>query len=197
MQIALLLAKLPQCAAMTALANRLSAPQAEATLRAAADRALAFVLDSIATAPPLSADLDQALIDARRMGGLLDEIEGRSGQRPAQLARVTEIRRQVDVACRQRFEASLRTQMLEPLRGLSGADASTVIALERAARDLRRFEQIARRLGSPQHYDRLLRATSEALRPVAGESHTTRIDRIRLVEILLGSDEALAMLEAG
>lgn len=73
-------------------------------------------------------------------------------------------------------------------------DAEAVGLLEASARQLRNFEQVARRVNRSDHYDKLLRDTAALLAPVAGEDEFARIDRLRLAEILLGPETALSML---
>jgi hypothetical protein len=68
--------------------------------------------------------------------------------------------------------------------------------VEALARDVRRFEATARRIGGGDHFDKQLRQSGEALRPAAGDSARQRADKLRLVEILAGSEVAYGMLVA-
>ncbi len=63
-----------------------------------------------------------------------------------------------------------------------------------AARDVRRFEHVARRINRSDHYDRQLRGTIDGLARRAADDNEARVDRLRLAEILLGSEKALQML---
>jgi hypothetical protein len=70
-----------------------------------------------------------------------------------------------------------------------------VAGLEAAARDLRRFEQASRQAGSGELYDRQLRQAGRLLQtPALQNSAMTLADRARLMELLLGPEEALALL---
>ena len=64
--------------------------------------------------------------------------------------------------------------------------------LEHAARDLRRLETAGRRLGSGEHYDALVQTVSAQFRK--HDKGLGLADRVRIVEILSGPDEALALL---
>ena len=74
------------------------------------------------------------------------------------------------------------------------ASAEDVARLENAARNLRGFEQVARRVNGSDHYDRSLRRTAALLAPKERDDPVTRVDRLRLAEILLGPEVALNML---
>jgi hypothetical protein len=63
--------------------------------------------------------------------------------------------------------------------------------MEAAARHLRRVDAVGRHLGNAAFYDRALRQTTERLVAAVGLGE---IDRLRLAEILLGPDAALALL---
>ena len=69
-----------------------------------------------------------------------------------------------------------------------------IAALETAARDIRRFEHVARRISGSDHYDRLLRNMINTLGPNTADDSDSRVDRLRLAEILLGPEKALQML---
>lgn len=93
-----------------------------------------------------------------------------------------------------RFTAALTTQVLVPMRGSEAMSDSDVATVEALARDLRRFEGTARRLGQRDHYDRQLRSSAESLRPSAEDPQQLRADKLRLVEILAGPELARSML---
>jgi hypothetical protein len=89
----------------------------------------------------------------------------------------------------------VETQLVAPSTGIAAAEDDTIEALEAAARGLRRFEGAARQIGSAEQYDQQLQRAAEALRPKPEEDAVARVSRIRLVEILRGSDAAVAMLK--
>ena len=68
--------------------------------------------------------------------------------------------------------------------------------MESAARDLRRLGRIGRRLGQPAAYDALL---SQIAKTVGGLSAPglTRMDRLRLAELLVGAEAALRLVPEG
>jgi hypothetical protein len=55
----------------------------------------------------------------------------------------------------------------------------------------------ARAVGNGPVYDSLLNETAEAVKDVAMGDRMTRVDRVRLVELLVGPEAALAMLDLG
>ncbi len=195
MILALLLARLPQSPTVNRLASRFATSASPAPLREAAEQATEFMLDSIEQAGPGSADPRQAATELRRLAAVLGELEARSSSSPARMQRVAAARRNLDTACRARFEGMLSVRVLEPLALLGDASGVDVAALERAARDLRRFETAARAIGGREHYERALRETARALEPAPDCGQVQVMDRVRLAEILLGPDEAMAMLE--
>ncbi|MGH7153925.1 MAG: hypothetical protein ACREF3_08330, partial [Acetobacteraceae bacterium] len=107
------------------------------------------------------------------------------------------IRRHIDAQCQAKFEASLNSALLEPLRVVTpGAGSVSVTQLEATARDLRRFEGQARGLGGAERYDEMLAAAAEQVRAIAADEVLTLADKVRMVEILAGPEAALTLLEA-
>jgi len=192
--MALLASRLPRAETMLIAAEDIVARQGEPALRQAADRAVDAMLDGMDTKSVSGSPLGSAVGELRRMVGLLEDIDARSGQRPTRRAKVEKIRQQIDSASRQKFTKSLDIDLLKPAEQLATASDQEVTNLEAAARGLRNFEQAARRLGGADQYDRQLRSAAEALRPQADETPQTFADRIRLIEILQGSEAAAALL---
>lgn len=197
MMIGMAIGWLPRSIELVRAADDFVAQEGDATLRRTTDRALDFVLSGIERAPLCEQDLAVAAQDARRIAAILADLDACSAQRPRRRARVEHTRRAADEACRARFVQDLAERVVAPSATLAGADDDTVTGLEMTARDLRRLEAAARRIGSPAEYDRQLQGAAEALRPPPGEDGAARISRVRLVEILRGPDAAVAMLEAG
>ena len=174
--------------------------------RAASERAVEMMLDDIAGAEEASVDGPLGLPRLRRTITLLDELAEHSHDRPGRAARIVAARARVDAACRVRFEDVLRNEMLPGLVAANDAAAASGDAaqlpeaaaeatrLETVARHLRNFEHVARRVSRTDHYDRLLRGVADILAPRAGEGASARIDKVRLAEILLGPEKALAMM---
>ncbi len=97
-------------------------------------------------------------------------------------------RRTLDIACRTRFGEAVQQRLAIPEDTTTDA---AVVALEQAARDLRRFERAGRRLGGAAFYDAALR---EAATRFAATGGLARMDRMRMVELLAGPEAALAVL---
>jgi hypothetical protein len=68
-------------------------------------------------------------------------------------------------------------------------------ALEAAARGLRVLETEGRVVGSGSTYDMLLDKAAEAIKDRSMQDRLSRVDQIRLVEILNGPEAALTMLD--
>ncbi len=162
--------------------------------RTATERAVEHVLDSIEADPVVAPDGAPGLDKLRRTVAMLDELSEGSADRPARSARIAATRARIDTTCRSRFETSLQARVLAPLAATLPQEAEASEALEDAARDLRRFEQVARRINNSDAYDRMLRNTRPLLSPRPGDDAQARVDRLRLAEILLGPEQALQML---
>jgi uncharacterized protein (DUF2267 family) len=125
----------------------------------------------------------------RRIASLLRQLDLTSAK-PGRRTQIQTLRQRIDACCRARFSAELDDQVLAPLRDDIRPEPP---ALESAARALRILETEARAIGGGPAYDRMLQQAAEAVRTSPGG--LDRIGQIRLVEILAGSDAALAMLE--
>ncbi|MDE2199060.1 MAG: hypothetical protein KGJ41_08555 [Rhodospirillales bacterium] len=196
MMASLLVARLGGAGQVLEALDELAARPGATAERDAAERACAFLLDGIEAAPLATMPLASAAEELRRTCGLLADLAARAARRPLRQARVDEVRREVDASCRARFTGEIDAGLLARTAGLAAASDADIAGIEAAARDLRRFETTARRLGGAELYDRELRRAAIALHPPAGEDAAGRIDRARLVEILQGPDAARAMLAA-
>jgi hypothetical protein len=139
------------------------------------------------------ASLEAAGAAADRIASLLQHLEtAKPG--PWRREQILAVRRRLDVNCRSRFARGLLDELLAPLdRGHSGSP--NIETLEAAARGLRILETACRLVGSGSFYDRLLGRTAEAIRDATMGDRLSPADQRRLVEILVGSDAALAMLD--
>jgi hypothetical protein len=162
--------------------------------RTATERAVEHVLDTIEAEPMVAPDGGPGLDRLRRTAAMLEELAEGSADRPARSARIAATRARIDTACRTRFEASLQERVVTPLAAPLAEQAEVTGALEDAAREMRRFEQVARRINNSDAYDRMLRNTRPLLAPRPGDDPQARVDRLRLAEILLGPEQALQML---
>jgi hypothetical protein len=108
------------------------------------------------------------------------------------------IRARLDASCRTRFANGLTNEFVEKLQGRGPRQGSAALAyLETTARNLRALESEARRIGSAELYDTLLQETAATIKTLAGSGPLGLVDKVRLVEILVGPDAALAVLEGG
>ena len=193
MMATLLMARLPRAERMLQLADDHAARQADPAAKKAVELAVTFLLDSIQSGQP-PGPLSSAAVGLDRLVGLLADLTSNAAQRPSRRVRVDEIRRKIDSDCRERFAADLDAQLLAPATEMGSADNAALAALEATARDLRRFEASARRIGGGDHYDRQLKQAAEALRAPPGAGRSGLVDRARLVEILQGAEAAAVML---
>lgn len=195
MMIALAMGWLPRSELLIQVVDDFARRHADPAVGATVDRAVDFVLTRIEQSPLPSTDLTTAAVEARQIAIMLGDLMLCSAQRPRRRNRVEQVRREVDTACRKRFAIEVETQLVAPSTGIAAAEDDTIEALEAAARGLRRFEGAARQIGSAEQYDQQLQRAAEALRPKPEEDAVARVSRIRLVEILRGSDAAVAMLK--
>ncbi len=162
--------------------------------RTATERAVEHVLDTIEAEQSSPPEGPPSLGRLRQVVEMLDELAASSSDRPSRSARIAATRGRVDAACRQRFQSQLKDKVIEHLATGLPSTAEGMQSLETAARDLRRFETVARRINNSDHYDRLLRGTMALLAPRTHDDVQGRVDRLRLAEILLGPEQALQML---
>lgn len=210
MVLALLLCRLPRADEVLRLIAANATKGATTATRIAADQVIDTVLsglerDGVATAALGTIDLGAAGAELSRIIGLLDGLEADAadshgisgGQRGERQNRIAGIRRRLDGTCRSRFEAGLAGELMLPMLSLAhNAGSAEILKLEDTARDLRRLELCGRRLGNPDGYSRMLSATASEIRTMNSNPGLTLADRVRMVEILAGPDEALAMLAA-
>jgi hypothetical protein len=192
--IGVLLNAAPGLAAPVLAATTAHAAPIDAAGRAATERAVEAVLEQIDPERLVAAEDQAGLASLRQTVAMLDQLAELSIDRPSRTARIAETRVRIDAACRARFDAVLQTEMVERLELGPQAGADEVARLETAARNLRGFEQVARRVNGSDHYDRMLRRTASMLAPRERDDPVTRVDRLRLAEILLGPEVALNML---
>ncbi len=185
---------------VSVLLARLHVPAQVAVLAIQAsegDRATGQAIDRLASSLSIGedgADLREAAMEANRVAALLDALEeSATADRRAQL---DQVRRDADALARRSFDQAV-TQAVAMARSAISAsfDDGAITTMEAFARDLRRFETAARKLGSGDLYDASLAAASVAMQDLEGDLGLA--DRVRLVEILAGPEQALALLKAG
>ena len=197
--MALLFDSMPHAGAALRLAVA-GAGLGHVTGRDASDRAVSLLWDRLdsedGTAVLGGRDLAEAGEAAWRIAAFLDGMEAERGN-PERRKRLGQIRQRMDARCRSRFSHALDADLLAPLRVAGTVRSSAgIMALEGIARSLRRLESAARRIGGSETYDRLLRRTAAEIGSRRTAPGLSLADRVRMVEILAGPDEALALLEA-
>ena len=168
-------------------------------LRRASDQAADVLLERLerdggAESQIVNASLADAGVETRRLVMLLDELESRSGSQERR-SRLKILRARLDASCRARFIGGLNEELLGPLQNLvTAVDRPMQMQLETAARQLRSLETTARQIGNAMVYDGLLRQATTTVRSV-DPSALSVLRAARLVEILAGSEAAMALLE--
>lgn len=196
--IALVLARIPDAARLLAEAAAPLGRAAGVAVQMAGAQARASLLEQLQAegateARVFGADLAQAGGEVRRLQELLQGMAREAGSRGAVLA---QIHRRLEISCRTRFTTGLETEFLHELEQLAERpDDAAMIQLEEAARGLRELGTAGRRFGSPGPYDGLLRQTVAAVKAIAPNSAVSLADKVRLVEILAGPEEAWALLQ--
>ena len=188
--LAVLLARLPVAERVLNAAGELAATGTGLTA-AAADLAIDIMLENVRPDHVASRSLGNAADELDAVAALLNGVERTgAGHRPSRRARSAELRRALQSACRERFSEDLRARVLTRLAaGVEPCDAAAQAEVENAARDLRRFEHASRQLGG-EPFERMLWEAADLLKAGAGPM----VDRLRVIEILLGSDYARTML---
>jgi hypothetical protein len=198
MMITLLLDRLPEAAGLLPQARD---GQAAAAIQAAMDKAADLLLGQLGQlaggteARIAAGTLAEAGATASRIATLLTHLETPTVE-PRRRDRLRAVRRRLNAGCKARFVSALQADLLAPLQHtgppLTPAD---ITALEAAARGLRVLENGARLAGSGSTYDLLLGKAAEAIKGNAMRDRLSLTDQVRLVEILSGSDAALALLD--
>lgn len=167
-----------------------------------AERVLDLWIESCAPELPQD-DPGNAAEMAEEFGQAIEDLEASPMARhPARRRALHALRRGTDEACRAVFARAVEERLLIPVLKADGEDAAAVDALEAEARLLKRLEVAARRVGSPDVYDRALRRIAETLiglsaAPAGPTARLTATDLARIAEILVGPEIALAVLRPG
>ena len=191
--VAILLARLPVPARVLALASEGPGTPRRPAADRAMDHTLATLQAAMADGAADTGDATEAAMEASRIAALLSGLEEGAPVSPERRQRLDRIRKEADALCRRRFDRAVATTLQQADTVLGLADGDEMLDnLEGTARDLRRLESAGRRLGSSEHYDALVQTVSDRFR-----DHRNGLglaDRVRMVEILSGPDEALALL---
>ncbi len=152
-------------------------------------------VDNVIVGEVGSAPLPTAARAIERAARLLEGLGRNAG--PLRRERLDAIRTALATQSRERFAETLDGWLAEPALPLPDAGASLAPAMEASARDLRRFETAARQLGGGASYDQALRRAADQVRAMPDSVALTRVERLRLAEILAGSEQALRLFGLG
>ncbi len=187
--LAVLLADSTLAASALLAALKLPGKQVDSAVEQTLDRAQ-HVLSAVLPAVGLAA----ASVQVMHLAALLEAVEG-PGARPALRSQAQRTRQLADAACQDRMLQALDHDFLPKLAASADVmDDAALTGLETVARGLRRLSVVGRRLGAGAVYDKLLSRT--ASRACAPDSSLTRMERLRLAELLVGSDAALQLVPA-
>jgi hypothetical protein len=200
MMVTLILARLPSVRGLLTPAARSLGRDQEAAMQTAIDRALEVLVYRLETRNGIETlviggSLRQAAGEVRRIKALLDGLL-RNRLRDDWPSRLVQMKGRLDASCRLRFAIALEVEFADALQALDSDSEQVVInRLEEVAVHLRNLEQEALQIDSTEGYDMLLREAAEHIKAAALAGAVGLVDAVRLVEILAGSDEALALLD--
>jgi hypothetical protein len=197
MMIAVLLDRLPQAVEVLLAMQKGSEASAIQTAMDDAAEVLLRALDQEdgTEAPIAGGTLVDAGAAVHRFAILLRHLDGPNAT-PRGRERLRALRQRMEARCKARFASGLQDELLAPLQHLGVPPTPAQIpALEAAARGLRVLEIEGREVGSGFTYDLLLGKAAEVIKDSAMRDRLSPIEQRRLVEILVGSDAALAMLD--
>ncbi len=201
MMVTLILARLPGVRGLLMPAARSLGRDQEAAMQTAIDQSLEVLVHRLETRNGIETlviggSLRQAAGEVRRIRALLDGLL-RNRLRDDWPSRLVQMKSRLDVSCRLRFALALEVEFADALQALGDDSQEEVVnRLEEVAMHLRNLEQEALLIDSRQGYDPLLREAAEHIKSAALAGALGLVDSVRLVEILAGSDEALALLDA-
>ena len=192
MLLALVLAQMPDARPLLEEIATGLRPPGDETMRKAIEQALVVLADRLETRSGIEtlvigSSITEAAAHVRRIMELIGGLRLGTAS-----ARMRNMLQRLDTCCHLRFATALEAEVGTALQSLGAMpEAAAVAELEDIARGLRNLEMAARRIGSSETYGDLLRQAAALVE--IGPLNLA--DRVRLVEILLGPDEALALLE--
>jgi hypothetical protein len=165
-------------------------PAERASLQAAIDAGVENVLHEMEQTPALAGTLVEIGAQVGRITEFLRDLNDDT-KSPRVRARLQAIRNKMDALCLDRFVEGLKEGLVGPLDARQAPiHADDQRELEACARDLRMVETAGRKLGSPTTYDALLSKAGSAVEGAMEAGTLSHIGAVRLVEILVGADEA-------
>jgi hypothetical protein len=179
--VRILVTRHPRPGELTALVAQIQDPR----WRAAADVALSDAADeAIGLFERTATDSAEAAADkAAQLAAMLDAVDV-----PARHKRVQEARSKIAAACQQRLGAVLRDDVVALLAGSGTGEG--VESVERSARNASKLEAASRALDPQSRAQTLLRTAAADVVALRSDG-LDDVDRVRLVEILLGPEDAM------
>jgi len=156
----------------------------------AVDQTLGRAADMLSRMLP-QIGLSAAVTQAAHVASVLEALDTPNA-RPSLRSETLRIKQMADAACRDRLVQALDAEFLPRLAAANAGQDDALVSLENTARSLRRLSLVGRRFGSGPLYDRMLGHTAAGA-CAAGGSGLTRIERLRLAELLVGADAALRL----
>lgn len=195
MLIGVLLARMPSPEDVLMAAGDLAQISQDKSIRTASDLAIDVALSCGLASLVEQSDIGLAAIELRRLQALLDTLDHPGpAARPARKQELAGLRRNLDAACRRRFDRKIQAVVNAAQSNVETQPTDNAIAmLEGTMRDLRDFEAVARCFGHSGGYDGAIAAATQKL---ASLPHTpqSRCNVARLIEILDGPEAGLAYL---
>jgi len=152
--------------------------------------------DGAAAAAVAGAGTVEVVESARRITALLECLECdllSKRDRP----RVAAVRVKVEAALRRRMETGIRDELAARLNETSTPfEPADQTRLETSARAIRSLNMVARKIGSPAKYDAMMEGAITTVHDAATSGRLNHTRHCRLVEILAGSQAALALYQA-
>ncbi len=172
------------------------------TLQVGLDGAIEEMLERMEAPQPVQAaeQLDAGALSGRLH--LIDRVEElrKLENRPLEeQRRVSRLRQGLAAENRTVFEQALQSRLVELDQASAGPapevmTTESMLAIEAEARQLRAFAVAAAKLGDAEEYDRLLEQAAARYVRNGARSGMTRADRMRVTELLVGSEKAIQVL---
>ncbi len=166
-------------------------------LRKATEQATELLLDRLENSAAIVPHKDLAAFagSLQRVATLLGELDQDMTPR-VHRDQIRTLRSRLDRDCQIRLQAGVAHDFLARMQA-SIADWTEPGAetLEETARTLRVLEIAGRSLGAQAAYQAIMTPAADAIEAMPADTAVPLADRVRLLEILAGSDRALALLE--
>ena len=199
MVIAILIVRMRDPAPLLSVLSRDFATSNNPTLKARAERAAGAALTTLSAHAGANGLVSKSQLrdvgsQARQITSLIDALASYNKTRQHQLE-LLNVRDQIQATFMKRFDFGIQNELVAPIVMISkDAGNREITDLEDRARNLRQLEAAGRRLGGGESYSASLKEALEKIRNLPDNHTLNLIDRVRIVEILAGSGEALSMI---